>query len=140
MVKLLVKNRLAGLFGSMFSRGKKGSVKKASVGRKILFSLLYAYVAIVFIGLAVSMAIGLGLLMIPNGAPRLYFSAFIMATLTITFVLSIFETKSELFECRDNELLLSMPIRPRDIVLSRVLVVLIYNYLTEAIVMIPAIA
>lgn len=139
MVKLLVKNRLAGLFGSMFSRGKKGSVKKASVGRKILFSLLYAYVAIVFLGLAIYTSVALGLFMIPLGAPRLYFAVFIMASLTITFVLSIFETKSELFECRDNELLLSMPIRPRDIVLSRVLVVLIYNYITEAIVMIPAI-
>lgn len=139
MVKLLIKNRFAGLFGSMFSRGKKGSVRKASVGRIVLFSLLYLYVAVVFIGLATFMAISMGAMMLPAGASRLYYAIFTIAALSVLFILSIFETKSELFECRDNELLLSMPIRPRDLILSRIIVVLIYNYVTEAVVMLPAI-
>lgn len=139
MVKILIKNRLRGLVGAMLTGGRKGSTKQRSTGRVVLFSLLYLYVAVVFIGLATFMAISLGSLMIPLGAPRLYFAVFMIADLSITFVLSIFETKSELFECRDNELLFSMPIRPRDIVISRILVVLIYNYVTEAVVMIPAI-
>ena len=138
MVKLLVKNRLSWLLSAVLSKTKKGNEKKSSKGRAALFALLYVYVAAVFIGLATYMAISLSV-MIRLGAPRLYFSVFMLASLTLTFVFSIFETKSELFECRDNELLFSMPIRPRDIVISRVIVVLIYNYLTEAFVMLPAI-
>ena len=136
MIKILVKNRLRALIGSIATRTKNG-VQKASVGKKIAFALLYLFTLACFFSLSTSMAILIGKVLIPIGAEWLYFAIFILSTLTIIFVFSIFETKSELFDCKDNELLLSMPIKPRDIVAARVAVVLVYNYIEEIIIMLP---
>ncbi len=139
MIKILVRNRLNSVFGSVVGKGKGGTVKKASVAKKIGMTLLYIYVAATFASFSALMAYMLGSTLLPIGADWLYFSIFILASLAIVFVFTVFETKSELFECKDNELLLSMPIRPKDIVAARVLVVLIYNYLEELIIMLPCI-
>ena len=128
MIKILVKNRLSALFGTAVSKGRDGAVK-AGKGRILLFSLLYLLLISLFAGMSVIGAVTLGFVLIPIGASWLYFAIFFLVSFTLIFVLSIFETKSELFECKDNDLLLSMPIKPRDIVASRVLVVLIYNYI-----------
>lgn len=139
MIKILVKNRLNSVFGAVVGKGKGGTVKKPSVAKKIGMALLYIYVAATFASFSVGMAYVLGSTLLPVGADWLYFSIFILASLAIIFVFTVFETKSELFECKDNELLLSMPIKPRDIVASRILIVLIYNYLEELLIMIPCI-
>ena len=140
MIKLLVKNRLRSFLGSVVGRGKGGTVKKASTGKIVGLTLLYIYVIGCFLFLSASMSLALGSVLIPLGASWLYFAIFMLASLSIVFIFSIFETKSELFECKDNDLLLSMPIKPKDIVLSRISVILIYNYIEEFIIMLPCIA
>ena len=139
MIKFLVKNRLRSAIGAMVGRGKGGSVKKASTARIVGFTLLYVYVIGTFLSLSSSVSFLLGMQLIPQGASWLYFSVFMIASFSIVFIFSIFETKSELFECRDNDLLLSMPIKPKDIVISRISVVLVYNYIEELIIMLPCI-
>lgn len=139
MIKILVRNRLYSLFGYVVGRGKGGTVKKASTAQKIAVALLYLFVAAIFASFSAGMAYLLGSSLLPIGADWLYFAIFILASLAIVFVFSVFETKNELFEGKDNELLLSMPIKPGDIVASRVLVVLIYNYIEELIIMLPCI-
>ncbi len=139
MINILVKNRLKALLGSMVSKGRDGSAVKAGKGRIVLVVLLYLFVFLSFAGISTSLAVIMGAVLIPIGASWLYFAIFIIAALSIIFVFSIFETKSELFECKDNDLLLSMPIRPRDIVASRVAVVLVYNYIEALIIMLPCI-
>ena len=139
MIKLLVKNRLRSFLGSVIGKGRGGTVKKASVGKIIGFSLLYLYVVAAFLFFSATMAISLGSVLIPMNASWLYFAIFMLASVTIIFIFSIFETKSELFECKDNDLLLSMPIKPHSIVASRTFVVLLYNYIEEAIIMLPCI-
>ena len=139
MIKQLIKNRLTSVLCGIVGRGKGGSVKKAGKGKIIAFSILYLYLVIFFASFSATMSVTLGKALIPIGASWLYFSIFIIASVTVSFILSIFETKTELFECKDNELLLSMPINPRDIVLSRISVVLVYNYTVQAIVMLPCI-
>ncbi len=137
MIKYLVKNRLRSALGAMVGKGKGGAVKKASTGRIVGFTLLYTYVIGTFLFLSAIFSFLFGSILIPAGASWLYFSAFMIASFSIVFIFSIFETKSELFECKDNDLLLSMPIKPRDIVISRISVVLIYNYIEELIIMLP---
>lgn len=137
MIKLLVKNRLRGLVHGMLGKTKGG--QRSSKAKIALFALLFAYLFACFIFLFSVMAFTFGSALIPVGASWLYFAIFTLATLTILFVLSIFETKSELFDCRDNDLLLSMPIPPNALVASRVIVVLVINYLIEAFVMLPCI-
>ena len=137
MIKSLLAIRLRSLFNSMSGKNKEG--KRASFAKRILLAVLFAYLALVFIGISTLMAVGMAMYMLPLEMDAMYFGVFMLATFSIIFFLSIFETKSDLFECKDNELLLAMPIRPSDIVVSRMLMILIYNYAEAAIVMIPAI-
>ncbi len=139
MIKALMKNRLASVLYGSVARSRKGGVQKASRGKIVAFAILYLYLFIFFAGFSVFLSTALASVFIPAGASWAYFAIFILASVSVLFVLSIFETKSELFECKDNELLLSMPIKPRDIVLARISVVLLYNYIIQAVVMLPCI-
>jgi hypothetical protein len=47
----------------------------------------------------------------------------------VFFIISIFTAQAELFEAKDNDLLLSMPIKPRTILLSRIGIMIQYDYL-----------
>lgn len=135
MIKTLLGVRLRSLAASL--SGKRGE-KKSSIGKTALFVFLYAYLAVVFVGLSVLMAMAMGNALISLDGGRLYLALFASATFAALFVISVFETKSELFECKDNELILSMPIKPSDIVLSRIFAVLIYNYAIALVMMLPA--
>ena len=134
MVKLLVKNRLRGFVSGMLKQGKK-----ASKGKIALFSLLFAYLFAAVAFLSGTLSYMFGKVFIPLGFSWLYFAIFTLASFSAVFLLSIFETKSELFDCKDNDLLLSMPVPERALVISRSIVVLVFNYVVEAIVILPPI-
>lgn len=51
---------------------------------------------------------------------------------------TVFTAKAQLFESKDNELLLSLPVRPRDILASRMASLLLWNLLFGLLVAIPA--
>lgn len=136
MIKTLIGIRLRSVIAGAFSNKGK---RRLSPGKIILFSVLFLYLGAVFAGLSAVMAMGLGAILLPLGARGLYFGLFMAVTFSLVFILSIFETKSGLFECRDNELLISMPIKPRDIVISRISTILIYNLVEIAIIMLPCI-
>lgn len=59
--------------------------------------------------------------------------------LTLMVIGSVFMAKSQLYEAKDNDLLLSMPIRPRAILASRMLTLGIVNFVYGLIVAAPAI-
>lgn len=139
MIRTLVKNRFSALFGSAVGKARKGKeIKKASTLKIVLFSILFLYLAVVLLGMAIGASYLLSKFLLPS-LPWLYFLVFIVLSITLTFILGIFETKTELFECKDNDLLLSMPIKPRDIVAARIIVVLIYNYIINAVLFIPGV-
>ncbi len=135
MIKVLLKNRLLGVLNSMMGKNKAGKGQ----GRAVLFIILYAYLGVAMLFLSTTMSFSLSAILLPAGLDWFYFAAFMLASLTILFVLSIFETKSELFDCKDNDLLLSMPIPEGALVVSRIFVVLITNYAVEAALLAPAI-
>ena len=140
MIKTLIGIRLRALFSALGGKGKDGKSQTQSGGKLALMICLYAFVALMFVIFSFSVAIVMAPVMISSGLDALYFSLFMIAGFTVVFLFSIFETKSELFECRDNELLLAMPIRPHEIVLARVITVMIYNYAEFAVVFLPATA
>lgn len=139
MIKTLIGIRLRALIASVGGKGKNGAAKSAGNGRVVAVICLYAFLALMFALFSFTTAVTMAPVMISAGLDALYFALFMVASFTVVFIFSIFETKSELFECRDNELLLAMPIRPREIVLARVFTVLIYNYAEFAVVFFPAI-
>lgn len=138
MIKLLLRNRINSIIGTIVGKGKGNTVKKSTRGRKIGALLGFSFALIVALAYVIFFEISLAEIILPK-LPWLYYGIFSLLSFSLTFFLSIFETKSELFECKDNELLLSMPIRSRDILASRLLIVLIYNYLSDLIFMIPAV-
>ena len=125
MIKALTLIRLRAMIGSLGAKGKDGGVKPSGRWKILGISLLFLYLGGVFAYLSGSMAVMLAPVTIAMDMGWLYFTLFNTAAFTMIFLFSIFETKSELFECKDNELLLSMPIKPRDIILSRIFTVLI---------------
>lgn len=138
MIKLLVKNRLRGFIAGLL-RSKEGNSKKtAGKAKPIAFGLIFAVLFLCFISLTLTFAIPIASALVPLGFSWLYFAIFLLAEFSILFIFSIFETKSELFDCKDNDLLLSMPIKGSELLLSRVIVVLLINYALESLFMIPA--
>lgn len=136
MLKTLVKIRLQGLFLKSMMGSKK---QKIRIGKIILFSLLFIYLGIFLIGV---FGYFFNLIIEPfivSGYQWLYFG--LMALIIILFCClgSIFYTQQEIYEAKDNDLLLAMPIKTSDILLSRLAVVLILNYLYEALIAVPAI-
>lgn len=136
MIKNLLAIRLSSFLSSRVSIGKSKAKKN---GAMLSAVIVYLILAACFALIATSTAYMMAGIMIAMKMEWLYFAIFNIMSFSMVFVFSVFETKSILFDCNDNELLLSMPILPRDIVISRILTVLVINYVESFIVMIPAI-
>ena len=126
MLKVLLKIRLRALADSVLSR-RRGK-KNAGKGMKALLIFLLIYCVAVFGGMFGMMFYGMyePFSMLDMG--WLYYAmAGVLGTM-LCFVGSVFFTQSVLFEAKDNELLLSMPVRPSAILGSRVALLLLINY------------
>lgn len=134
MLKSLIKIRFQGIF----MRSMKGSKNKnAGLGRVILMVVVIAYIGIVFGGMFGYM---FDMILEPFtliGYEWLYFGIMAVMIVMLCFIGSVFTTQQEIYGAKDNELLLSMPIKTSDILLSRIFVVLIINYLYEMLVALP---
>ena len=138
MIGKLIKLRLKGLISGLASKNKKGEFVKPSRAKVIAFAILYIYVALFFAAMSAMMIWGIGSVLVRAGLAAHYFGTVSALAFAVIFIFSIFETKAELFDCKDNELVLSMPIKPGHIVISRILLVLIYNYVIGALFYIPS--
>ena len=133
MIKTLISIRIRSLIGGRpDSKGKRGA-------NRIVMALVALYLIGVTVFLCASLASAIAPGMISAGLDSSYLGLFMIASFSFVFIFGIFETKSELFDCKDNDLLLSMPIRPDDIVASRIATVMIYSYGEILLVMLPAI-
>ncbi len=135
MLKSLLSVRFKSFFSGLVGKSKDG---KTSALRVIGMTILLAVLALSFLVIIVSVCAPMAMLLAPSGLSAEYFGLMNLITFSIIFIFSIFETKSELFDCKDNELLLSMPIRPLDIVISRSMMLIIVNALEALFIMIPA--
>ena len=137
MIKTLIGLRLKELGHLLTSRTMaKGKGK----GMKILVALLMAYCAVVFLGMFGGMFYMMCAPFVQLNLSWLYFAmAGIMAGM-LCFVGSIFFTQSLIFESRDNELLLSMPIKPSVILFSRVGTLFLLNFGYSLVITLPCIA
>lgn len=134
MMKALIKKQ--GLEMLSFLSGRKGK-KGRSKGGFVLYALLWVYVVLVFGFLFYQMMDTLCMPLISAGLSWLYFAlAGTMATALGVFG-SVFATQSQLYEAKDNELLLSLPIPPGKILLARMLILYIQNFIFEAAVLVP---
>lgn len=135
MVSLLVKNRLKGVF-SRQTQGSKS--KKSSKSKKVLMIVLFLYVAIVLVGMFGGFFKLLIEPLMEADLQWLYFAFMSIIIFTFCFIGSVFLTQQELYNAKDNDLLLSLPLRNRDILLSRIFLILFFDYIYELLIAIPA--
>lgn len=136
MLKALLRVRIASLLSSMFRTSRRGT--RLSLGLKLLIGLAALYVVGNVAMLFVMLFYGLCLPLSQAGLSWFYFALMAVMVIVIGFVGSLFATQSQLFEARDNELLLSMPVPPRLILISRVGVLLAINGALSLLIVLPA--
>lgn len=136
MLGTLIKIRLQGIF----VRSMKGSKKKnAGIGKMIFMGLLFLYLAVVLFGVFGYLFSSILKPFIAIQYEWLYFALMAIMVIMFCFFGSVFMTQQEIYGAKDNDMLLSMPILPRDILLNRIFVILILNYIYEFIVGLPCI-
>ena len=138
MLKALMRKQFSETVSFMFMSGKAG--KRRSVGGMIGYGFLMLYVLACFGFIFFASAGALCKPLVSTGLDWLYFALMgIMAT-AMGVIGSVFTTQSKLYEAKDNELLLSMPIPSRLILLSRLLGLFGQALVFELLVLLPAAA
>ena len=112
--------------------------KKPSAGMTVLFAVLYLYLIVIACGTTSLTFLTLVDVYHPMGLDWLYFAIAALGALGISVFGSVFTTQSQLYDAKDNGLLLSMPVTPSAILISRMVPLLSVNLLFGSIVMVPA--
>ena len=136
MTKALLRVRFRALFHSMLRQSRQK--RRHGTGMTVLFILLFAYVGVVFCGMFALMFSKLAPAYHTAGLDWLYFATAGLMALGLSVFGSVFATQSQIYDAKDNGLLLSMPIPPRTILLSRVLPLMVLNGVFSLLVLGPA--
>ncbi len=143
MLKVLIKSRFQSLFYSMFkARRSKKNGNKAATGRSVIKCIGIGILVVYIVG-CIFLAFGsifyeLCKPIVKIGYDWLYFAMVGIAALAMGFIGSVFTTQAQLYEAKDSELLLSMPIPPRYILASRFIMLLGLTLMYEGMVVLPA--
>lgn len=140
MLKTLIKAKLSAYFASFSGANSSKRKKPQSPVARALLIALFIFLALYLVVAFGFMAYGMDTISKQTGDFWLSQTLATMVASLLCIVGSVFTAKTQIFESKDNELLLSMPITPRDIFLSRIVMLLIVNYLLEAIILVPVIA
>ncbi len=136
MIRALFRKQLLEVFTWLYQDNKTG--KRRHGGKLILFVGLYVflflYLGVVFF-LFASMLCGP---LVSANVGWLYGSIMGLIAVFMGVIGSVFSTYSSLYRAKDNDLLLSMPIPPLYILLTRLSGVYVTGLLYELLVMIPA--
>lgn len=137
MFKLLLKKQLLEITSIIYINRKNGT---RNTGKCIAFYMLLALYCIgVFGGIYYYAGVVLCKPLFDLDLGWLYFSIFgIIGTLFGVFG-SVFTAYGSLYKAKDNDLLLSMPIKPAPILLSRMIGIYLFSFLFVALAFIPSV-
>lgn len=138
LIKLQFQKALARYTANSSNKKKNG--KKSSFNSPAVYLALLAFVGVVFAFMFYNMFSMMAPMLATSGFSWLYFLYVMGASFVISTIGCIFLSLSQLYEAKDNELLLSMPIPPRSILFCRMLPLYAQNLLFCALVQIPAFA
>ena len=125
MLLTLLKMRFASLLSSLFA----GNKKHRTIPLMIVFGVLLLFVLGSLFVSFFSIFFLLGAPMLERGADAAYFALGLFLSLLVMLFASVVYTKNQLYAAEDNELLLAMPIPPRLILTTRLILLLAVNYL-----------
>ena len=135
-MRMLLMINLRALFSGLFIKSR--SRKKRNPIITALVVLLAIYVAASFFFMSALLFQQLCRPLAEAGYGWLYFSLMGITVFALCFIGSVFATQSQLFNAKDNDQLLSLPLRPFSILLSRLASLLLLDYLIESFIVIPA--
>jgi ABC-2 type transport system permease protein len=118
-----LKALLSGNFKAILGEKKSGGGKKpmaAALGIVLAGSLFGIFTAMFYFLLEPCFTAGIG---------WMYFAVLALIVFALNVVSTIFSASSLIFDAKDNDLLLSMPIRPPAVLIGRLLVILASEYL-----------
>ena len=133
MLALLLWVQLQSLFTNAFS-GKK---KKRTLPLLILVLLCCIYAISSFLTLFFLLFASILPLLEAAGAPHVFFALGGGAAALLMLFGSVVLTKNQLYVANDTEFLLAMPIPPRTILISRLVFLLLINYILGAVIALP---
>ncbi len=135
MFKALLGKQMGELLTYFFA-GKKGKTRSTgkTVGVILLAIFVIGVLAVMFAGTSLSLCVPL----CQSGLDWLYFTIMGGLSFLLGVVGSIFTAYTGIFVAKDNELLLSMPIKPKLIVFVRMLSLYIISFVFDALVLLPA--
>jgi len=123
---------IANAMKSKKNGGKNGAIKSIAYLLVVIFAVavLMVYFAMLFFVICEGFSLA--------GLSWFYFAIAGALALILCFTGSIFTTQAYIFRAKDNDLLMSMPIRPSYILVSRMASCLVLDYFYAFLVLIPA--
>ena len=138
MLKLLLRQQLYELNSSLFYDSKKG--KTRSKASAVLLIVLYALLMVVVIGgIFTCLAVSICKPFVGMGLDWLYFDIMTLMALFLGVFGSVFNTYSSLYKAKDNDLMLSLPIPTKYVLISRLTGVYLMGLMFSAVVMLPTV-
>ena len=138
MTWILIKKQMMEIFRSYFYDSKKN--KKRSTVSTILFMLIYAVMMVgVLGGMFAYFSEGICGPFAAVNMSWLYFLIMSMVAVSLGSFGSVFNTYSGLYMSKDNDLLLSMPVPVRTILIARLAGVYLLGLMYSAVVIVPAV-
>ena len=136
MLKTLIKKQLLEIWQGYFIDRKSGKArtKKGTAVFFVLFAFLFVGLGFTFYGVACS----LGSVMLKIGFNWLYFAIMGLLAMALGVFGSVFNTYASVYLPKDNELLLSLPIPAKTLLLARLSGVYLTSLLYSAWVWIPS--
>lgn len=119
MLKILLKQQIQRYFATFLIDPKTG--KKRKPAGMIPYGILFVYVFGMLGFNFATIAGPICPILVDLGLGWYYFLMMGLYGLTFTTLLSALSSFSTLYQCKDNELLLSMPIKPNQVLLSRLI-------------------
>ena len=138
MLKILLKKQLYEINRNFFYNPKKNEARSKS--SSIIFIILYILLMVgIHGGMFSFFAYFVCKPLVDVGVGWLYFIIFSLLGIFLGVLGSVFNTYSSLYKAKDNDLLLSMPIPNRYIIISRLLGVYLMGLMFSAVVVLPCV-
>ncbi len=120
MIKLLLGIRMRLMMSAMFGRKKKA----VGIGLIVLGFVFYFIIVNGMVIPAIAIATD-GL--VQNGIEWVIVGIVLLAAFCLCFIGSVFMAYQQIYESKDNEMLMSMPIKPSQILFSRIFAIGVFN-------------
>ncbi len=135
MFKALLKKQFKEFFvGITTGRKSKGSKKLGKAGFIALYAICFISLAFAFFGMSLQIIDAVAI----TGQNWLFYTLITVAALAFAVIGSAFTAYTSIYNAKDNELLLSMPIPPLYILITRIITIFVLALMFEAVVYIPA--